>query len=62
MGFIQTLRDIASYLEDDPDPEKRGKRDYLQINIWKVYQLLLEYCCATDYKMLLTKAQLDHDE
>lgn len=62
MGFIETLRDVASYLDDDPDPEKRGKRDYLQINIWKVYQLLLEYCCATDYKMLLTKAQLDHDD
>ena len=23
--------------------------------VWKVYSVLLEYCCRTDYRMLLTK-------
>lgn len=62
MGFLQTIREIVSGIEDGLDQNARGKRDFMQVNVWKVYQILLEYCCITDYRMLLTKQQIEHDE
>lgn len=30
--------------------------------IWKVFSILLEYCCHTDYNMLITKIQNEFEE
>ena len=30
--------------------------------IWKVFSILLEYCCHTDYNMLITKIQNEFDD
>lgn len=29
-------------------------------NIWKVYAILLEYCCRTDYRMLISEISKEH--
>ena len=29
-----------------------GKRQYILSNIWRVYQILLEFTCRTDYQMI----------
>ena len=29
-------------------------------SIWKVYSILLEYCCKSNYKMLITKLSTEH--
>ena len=29
-------------------------------NIWKVYTILLEYCCRTDYRMLISEISKEH--
>lgn len=59
MGFNQMIRQIGKSLNEELNPSKRGKRDFLQINVWRVYQILLEYCNQTEYKMLLDKAETD---
>jgi hypothetical protein len=30
--------------------------------VWKVFAVLLEYCCVTDYKMMISKINKSHDE
>ena len=60
MGFIQMLREIGNSLDEPVDANKRGKKDFLQNNVWKVFQILLEYCSRTDYEMLLKKAEERH--
>jgi len=29
-------------------------------SIWKVYSILLEYCCASDYRMLISQLSREH--
>jgi hypothetical protein len=29
-------------------------------NIWKVFAILLEYCCRTDYRMLISEISAEH--
>ena len=29
-------------------------------NIWKVFAILLEYCCRTDYRMLISEISKEH--
>ena len=29
-------------------------------NIWKVFAILLEYCCKTDYRMLISEISKEH--
>jgi hypothetical protein len=29
--------------------------------IWKVFSILLEYCCRTDYRMLISEIEKDHE-
>lgn len=31
-------------------------------SIWKVYSILLEYCCKSNYQMLITKMSTEHQE
>ena len=37
----------------------QGKYTYLS-SIWKVFAILLEYCCKSNYQMLITKITQDH--
>jgi hypothetical protein len=30
--------------------------------IWKVFAVLLEYCCANDYKLMITKITKEHED
>lgn len=30
--------------------------------IWKVFAVLLEYCCQNDYQMMITKISSEHDQ
>lgn len=29
-------------------------------NIWKVYSILLEYCCKSNYQMMIAKISTEH--
>eukprot|EP00347_Sterkiella_histriomuscorum_P019598 403341020 len=44
VGFYALLDDCTKNLEND--------RIITQSKIWKVYQILLEYCCKTDYRLI----------
>lgn len=40
---------------------KHTSKQYSMItNIWKVYTILLEYCCRTDYRMLISEISKEH--
>lgn len=36
------------------------QKDCFQSAIWKVFAILLEYCCKTNYQMLIGKIQEEH--
>ena len=46
VGFYELLNKVLSYTE---------KKYTIVINIWKVFSILLEYCCRTDYRMLISE-------
>lgn len=55
VGFYQLLIECSIFLEKD-------KRADLLINIWRVFQILLQYSCPTDFKMItahMEKKRLD---
>ena len=31
-------------------------------SVWKVYSILLEYCCQSNYQMMITKIRSEHDQ
>ena len=37
-----------------------GKKYSMITNIWKVFAILLEYCCRTDYRMLISEISKEH--
>lgn len=56
VGFFDLLKGITAYLM-----ESVNQFNY-QTRIWKVYQILLEYACKTDYEMVTTLLEKDHDQ
>jgi hypothetical protein len=42
--------------------EHSSQKYSLVSRIWKVFQVLLEYCCANDYKLMITQISQHHDE
>lgn len=32
----------------------------LLANVWKVFSILLEYCCKTNYRMMISKISIEH--
>lgn len=40
--------------------EHTEKKYTIITNIWKVYSILLEYCCRTDYRMLISEISKEH--
>ena len=41
--------------------EHSGFKYSLVSRIWKVFAVLLEYCCANDYKLMITKITSEHE-
>lgn len=46
VGFFELLKKILS---------TTGKSYSIVTSIWKVFQVLLEYCCKTDYRILISE-------
>lgn len=38
-----------------------SKKYTIITKIWKVFSILLEYCCRTDYRMLISEISREHD-
>ena len=38
-----------------------SKKYTIITKIWKVFSILLEYCCRTDYRMLISEISKEHD-
>jgi hypothetical protein len=51
VGFFDLLKGITAYLL-----ESVNHYNY-QTRIWKVYQILLEFACKTDYEMVTTQLE-----
>lgn len=55
VGFYELLRQITSFM-------KENENQYVhQVRIWKVYMILIEYACKTDYQMMISKCKRDID-
>ena len=42
--------------------EHSGQKYQIITRLWKVFAVLLEYCCQNDYQMIITKISTEHDE
>jgi hypothetical protein len=51
LGFYEMLSKELSH-----SPNKNS----IQSSLWKVFSILLEYCCKTNYQMLIRKLQVEH--
>jgi hypothetical protein len=52
VGFFELLRNLLN---------KKEKQFAILTAVWKVYQVLLEYCCKTDYRILLAEISERHE-
>lgn len=52
VGFFNLLKDCTQNISE-------GKAS-IQSNIWRVYQVLLEYACQTDYKLITQEIEEGH--
>lgn len=48
VGFFELLKDCTQYLDEH--------RYSCQMRIWKVYMVLLESACKTDYRMITSQS------
>jgi hypothetical protein len=53
LGFYEMLNKALAN-----SPQKNS----FQSSLWKVFSILLEYCCKTNYQMLVSKIQAEHRE
>jgi len=52
VGFYQLIKDQL----------KHTKKNFKVItDIWKVFQILLEYCCRNDYRTLISEITIQHN-
>lgn len=51
LGFYEMLQKEISHSPN---------RNSIQNSIWKVFSILLEYCCKTNYQMLVRGLQIEH--
>eukprot|EP00347_Sterkiella_histriomuscorum_P021833 403332609 len=54
LGFFELLNDSTKNLNEN--------RVTIQSQIWKVFQILLEYCCKTDYSLITQQMEKQHKE
>lgn len=53
VGFYELLKKCLEHTE---------KKYTVIIAIWKVFTILLEYCCRTDYRTLISKISSEFEE
>jgi hypothetical protein len=51
VGFHELVKKCLQHTE---------KKYTMITNIWKVFAILLEYCCRTDYRMLISEISKEH--
>lgn len=51
VGFYELIKKCMQHTE---------KKYTLITNVWKVFAILLEYCCRTDYRMLISEISREH--
>ena len=51
VGFYELIKKCLQHCE---------KKYSIITNIWKVFSILLEYCCKTDYRMLIAEISKEH--
>lgn len=51
VGFYELIKKCLAHTE---------KKYTIITNIWKVFSILLEYCCRTDYRMLISEISKEH--
>ena len=51
VGFYELIKRCMQHVD---------KKFTLITNIWKVFAILLEYCCRTDYRMLISEISKEH--
>lgn len=51
VGFYELIKKCLEHTE---------KKYTIITALWKVYSILLEYCCRTDYKMLISEISKEH--
>lgn len=51
VGFYELIKRCLEHTE---------KKYTLITNVWKVFAILLEYCCRTDYRMLISEIAREH--
>lgn len=51
VGFYELIKKSLEHTE---------KKYTIITSIWKVYSILLEYCCRTDYRMLISEISKEH--
>jgi hypothetical protein len=52
VGFYEMISKVIQHSE---------QKYTLITRIWKVFAVVLEYCCLTDYKMMITQITNEHD-
>lgn len=53
IGFYEMLNKALQHAKD---------KNTLLSSIWKVYNILLEYCCRSDYQMLVRNITMEHQD
>jgi hypothetical protein len=53
VGFHELIKKCLEHTE---------KKYTIITSIWKVFSILLEYCCRTDYRMLISEISREHEE
>ena len=51
VGFYELIKRCLQHVD---------KKYTIITNIWKVFSILLEYCCKTDYRMLIAEISKEH--
>ena len=51
VGFYNMITNVIKHCEN---------RYFLITRLWKVFSVILEYCCTTDYKLMITKVTDEH--
>ena len=51
VGYYELLRKVLQHTNN---------KYAIVTSLWKVFSVLLEYCCRADYKMLIAQVAIDH--
>ena len=51
VGFYELIKNCLDHTE---------KKYTIITAIWRVFSILLEYCCRTDYRMLISEIEKEH--